>query len=613
VAADYGNFSAHLFLANSYEQLRQANLFDLRFETPAFSEYLLASLLGPADGRLLAQPVSQQEYTRLFERDTLGLSTSTEYLSRGAWSQYAAEFGTFGNSSFALEQDYNWDPGQTPNGSLETRQFSLKFKQMLTPRDGLFLEVLDFSKTSGDLAQRYNPQDAIAGLQAHETQEPSVLIGLDHRWSDTQRTLLLASRFDDDATLTNPRGRTFLLTDTFGNIDNFLPTDLTQLYSNHQTVNSFEVQHLITGERLQTVAGFRFQENTELVSNQQSINAGNAPNFESYFGQQGTVLADQSLSFQSIRLSPYVYEYWRVIDPVLLIGGLSYDYQRQPNNLLVGPLDAGTEIQRHLSPKAGFIWTPTRRLVVRAAYSQSLGGIDLDQSVRLEPSQLAGFVQSYRNLFPDSLVGGIGGARFETADLSLEYRFPTGTYVALSGELLRSQADQMVGGFERDLFGQGPAIQLDEQLRFQERSINASVHQLLGNYFTVGARYQLSDARLTSAFPDLDPSLPGISSTDRGVLQLISLNGSFQAPCGLFAGVDAQYWSQTLHNDLAGIPGDHFWQLNIEGGYRSPRRRMEVTLGLLNATGGDYRLYPINLYPDLPRSRTFFARLQLNF
>src|SRR5205085_8029036 len=69
VAADYGNYSSHYFLANSLNALRRANPSDLRFETATFNEYLLANLMGPAEGVLLAQPVSQQEYTRLFQRD----------------------------------------------------------------------------------------------------------------------------------------------------------------------------------------------------------------------------------------------------------------------------------------------------------------------------------------------------------------------------------------------------------------------------------------------------------------------------------------------------------------------------------------------------------------
>jgi len=36
-------------------------------------------------------------------------------------------------------------------------------------------------------------------------------------------------------------------------------------------------------------------------------------------------------------------------------------------------------------------------------------------------------------------------------------------------------------------------------------------------------------------------------------------------------------------------------------------------VGVLNLTDQDYRLNPLNLYPDLPRSRTFAASLQFNF
>ena len=47
VSYDYGNYSAHLFLADSYQQLSDPNEINLRYETPAESEYLVANLLAP--------------------------------------------------------------------------------------------------------------------------------------------------------------------------------------------------------------------------------------------------------------------------------------------------------------------------------------------------------------------------------------------------------------------------------------------------------------------------------------------------------------------------------------------------------------------------------------
>jgi hypothetical protein len=47
------------------------NRINLRYETPA-NRYLMANLLSPAAAGTLSQPVSQQEYAKLFQRDRLG-------------------------------------------------------------------------------------------------------------------------------------------------------------------------------------------------------------------------------------------------------------------------------------------------------------------------------------------------------------------------------------------------------------------------------------------------------------------------------------------------------------------------------------------------------------
>jgi outer membrane receptor protein involved in Fe transport len=405
-----------------------------------------------------------------------------------------------------------------------------------------------------------------------------------------------------------------LLTETFGVPDGFFPQDLSHEYHNTLTVDSLELQHLIRTPRLQTIAGIRLQGSKDRLSNLQTIDVGNSPGYEIYFGNSGDVVTNQSLRIDSLRVSPYLYEYWQVARTLLLVGGLSYDYQDLPRNTLFAPLGEANESQDQFSPKAGLVWTPFPRATVRAAYSRSLGGFDLDQSVRLEPTQLAGFVQVYRNLFPNSLVGSVGGAEFETGDASIEYRFTSGTYLAASAQLLRSSADHDVGAFQRDLFtSQGPAVQLNESLRFEEGSFNFSAHQLLGDLFSLGVRYHLSDASLSQKYPEVDPSLGNTSIAYRGTLHAVSLQALAQHPSGFFAGVNATWWSQQLRDDLVYTPGDSFWQENLWVGYRTRRRHAEITLGVLNLSGDSYRLYPINLYPDLPRSRTFFARLQLNF
>jgi len=612
VAADYGNYSAHYFLANSFNALRRANPFDLRYETAAFSEYLLANLLGPAEGSLLAQPISQQEYTRLFQCDYLGFSSSTEYLSRGAWTELAVQYGTFGNSSYALEVDYLWDPGQARNATFEQKVASASFKHMLTPKDGLYVEALYFRQDAQDIALRYDPDATFAGVRTREKQEPTVLVGYDRQWSEANRTLVLASRIDDSLRHVHPHGSTYLLQEIFGNPVGFVQTDLTQEYKNRPTVNSIELQHIARLSRLQSIVGVRFHDSVHRVSNLQIKEVGNAAGWDIYFGPPGTVITNQSLRLDALRISPYIYEHWQIADLLWLIGGVSYDYQEQPRNLLFAPVSDEQDYKDQFSPKAAVVWTPTARSAVRAAYTRSLGGVSLDQSIRLEPSQLAGFVQGYRDVIPASIGGGIDASRVETADLSLEHRLPTRTYLALGGQLLRSAVEHDIGVWDRDIStSAGPGIQTEEKLRYQERSLDASVHQLLDDWYSVGARYRLSEARLKRAFPDLPPA--GGNQRSRGLLHTLSLQSLVRYPSGLFAGAEGIWWSQELGGNLASLREDQVWQVNVFAGFRSPRRHVEITIGVLNLTDQDYQLHPINLYAELPRERTFFTRLQLNF
>jgi len=153
VNSDYANYSAHFFLANSFNELRDPNHVNLRYETPWLSEYLVANLLAPVGGSSLSQQVSQQEYSKLFEHDGMGLSSSTEYFSHGDWRQSAAQYGTFGNSSFAVEESYNSGRLYRPNSDLEETEYDIRFRQQLTPKDSVYLQVSIADSSGGNSAQ----------------------------------------------------------------------------------------------------------------------------------------------------------------------------------------------------------------------------------------------------------------------------------------------------------------------------------------------------------------------------------------------------------------------------------------------------------------------------
>jgi hypothetical protein len=62
-----------------------------------------------------------------------------------------------------------------------------------------------------------------------------------------------------------------------------------------------------------------------------------------------------------------------------------------------------------------------------------------------------------------------------------------------------------------------------------------------------------------------------------------------------------------------GPVGDDFWQFNLFAGYRFYRNQCELSLGLLNLTGTDCQLDPLNPSTELPRDRTLLARVKFSF
>ncbi|HKX62468.1 MAG TPA: tetratricopeptide repeat protein, partial [Verrucomicrobiae bacterium] len=159
VNADYANYSAHLFLANSYNDLRDPGQVELRYETPWFNEYLLANLLAPVGAGMLSQTVSDQEYSRLFERDGVGLVSLTEYSSNGDWIQSAAQYGILGSLAYTVEEDYRTSNGQRQNNDFEQLTLSLKLKQQLGPKDSLYFQAVYYDADGGDLSRTYDPRN----------------------------------------------------------------------------------------------------------------------------------------------------------------------------------------------------------------------------------------------------------------------------------------------------------------------------------------------------------------------------------------------------------------------------------------------------------------------
>ena len=613
VNSDYASYSSHLFLANSFYDLLDPQGVNLRYETPYVSEYLLANLLAPVGAGTLSQQVSQQEYSKLFERDGVGLSSSTEYSSHGNWRQSAAQYGTFGNSSFAVEEFYDTEHGYRPNSDLEETAYDFRFKHELTPKDSIYFQLNFANSSGGNTAQYYNQADAAsAPFRFQDRQEPIVIAGYHHEWSPGSHTLLLASRLSDVYSITNGRAPTYLVAaDTSGRVLQILPIGARQHYRSQLEIYTVEAQQIWQTPAFTTVAGARYQDGFfDTHNRQEHFDVGVSDLFPA------PVVQDLSADFQ--RANVYGYEQWQVLDSLRLIGGLSYERLVIPENFRFAPISPNTQTSYHLLPKGGAIWTPFRETTVRAAYSESVGGASFDQSFQLEPSQVAGFNQAFRSLIPESVAGANAGATFTSYGVSLEQKFPTRTYAVVVGEILESTVQRQDGAFVLPPTLATFPSTLSERLDFREQAISLSLHQLVGRAWAFGSVYRLSHAKLKDNFPSISDAVgagSGFSprTTMSGTLQTLDLHAIYQHPSGLFAQLKGSWTRQVNGDSQAALAGDDFWQWDILAGYRFPRRRAEITVGVLNLTGRDYHLTPLNLRQDTARERTFYARFNFNF
>src|SRR5262249_37658972 len=123
----------------------------------------------------------------------------------------------------------------------------------------------------------------------------------------------------------------------------------------------------------------------------------------------------QDVSDRFERVSGYGYYTWEVRRGLLLTGGVAFDQISFPINHRSPPVSDGETTRDQVSPKAALVWTPCPELTLRGIYSRSLGGVSFDESFRLEPTQLAGFNQSFRTIINESVAGSVSAPKYETA------------------------------------------------------------------------------------------------------------------------------------------------------------------------------------------------------
>src|SRR5690606_15683811 len=137
-------------------------------------------------------------------------------------------------------------------------------------------------------------------------------------------------------------------------------------------------------------------------------------------------------------------------------------------------------------------WNPWDQGHVRAMYSRSIGGLYFDNSVRLEPTQLGGFNQAFRSLIPESVAGLVPGAEFDVVSFGIDQSLRGGIFFGAGFDWLRSDGERQVGVLTNSTILPIPdsPSQTRQTLEFQKRNVSVYAGWLLGDQFSVSARYR---------------------------------------------------------------------------------------------------------------------------
>jgi outer membrane receptor protein involved in Fe transport/Flp pilus assembly protein TadD len=620
VEYDYANYSAHLFLADSLNALRDPTRFNLRYETAWFNELLLANLLAPVGARTISQNISQQEYSRLLEVDRLGLDTTSEYRSDGQFHELTSQYGAKGGTSYSLDLDYQHNDGIRPNNDLSRIEWYSQIKQQLGPKDAVLLFAKYQEYHSGDNFQYYDPRNASPYFRFDEYQTPLLVGAWHHEWAPGIHTLLLGGRLDNEQRITDRNVQSIVINTNAAGTPQFDGhEDFDNLaYRGRFDIYTSELNQIFQGERQSLVLGGRFQFGRFETQDTLGGAQGNAAFF-------ATPPAKADLSENFHRLSLYAYYTWEMLPHFYLTPGVTYDRMVYPDNFRFVPITSGTTRQERVSPKLGLVWSPVPEVTFRAAYARALGGASFDESFTLEPTEVAGFNQAFRSIISESEVGSVAGARYEVIGAALDLKLRSKTFITLEGQYLGSDVNETIGVFYFD--GSNPAANspppvlpggTPEQLKYKEPSVSATFNQLVGQEWSTGLQYRYTHSELTWFYPSIPATQAGLSDpplnrTESSGLHEVNGYLLFAHPCGFYARAEAQWYMQDNKGYTPARPGKEFVQVNLLAGYRFWHRRAELSFGVLNVGGSDYQLSPLNVYNELPRSRVYVGRVRLNF
>lgn len=608
IEQDYANASGHLMRARALQTREDPTRFDLRWEAARQNHLLLANLMAPPGAANLSQQLSQQDFYRAGDGGLFHGSSLTTYRSTGDWEETATLFGSEQRFAYALDGQWQSIRGDHPYAQFELAQASLQLRQNITDADGVYLQAGILRREGGDPSRLYDPETAIRDYRFHEWQEPALALGYARTWGPGSRTLALISHIEERLEIDNPEPQILFLRHNHG-----LPTSLSvdPFFDSHLDsrfpLTSLELQHILQSEN-----------SVHLLVAGAGLQTGELESFETLTRElnPNEFVSRSSPEFSEGR--GYAYYSFHGWHPLELTAGVTFQDMVYPRNADWSPVSDETDRRTAVSPKAGFTYAPWSGGVFRGGFAQGIGSQDFASSLRLEPSEVGGFPQTFHGLVPGASAGLLVGQREQMLAMGFDQRLGSRTFLGIAAEELRSWGEHTLGAMTHS--GMVPIpdqiAALPQDFEFREQAFSMYVGHLIGDRWAAGLRYRLADDQLDRSFPSLPSSLPGsaeFTGTVDAILHDLEGYALFNHECGFYAQWTSRWRGQHSSGGFEPPPDESFWQHDLAVGYRFLHRRADLRADLLNLFDQDYRLNPLNLYRETPRRRTLQLSLRIHF
>ena len=586
VARDPASFSAHRFLADSYNVLP-------RHEIARVSELLQSQLLQPV-GLTPIQPrlaesnlflisaggpgaLSFNEYNQLFTGNGLSLQASGLAGNRDSRGQELVVSGLSDTFSFSLGGFRYETDGWRANAGQKDTIGNVFLQRDFSPGTGLQFEYRSRDIDTGDLQMYYFGDGARSQLTTSAKTE-TYRLGLRHALSPNSTLLVSLLRQNDDR-----HAR-----------DTSDPNVVVNIREPGVRATGAELQYLYRSPRFNAIGGV----------GSYKLDRQQLTNFE-IPGLMFTSVDDFDASVKHSNV--YLYGYFNFLRNATLTLGASGDFFKSggrttttttdPFFIFGGDSVATTNASRskdRFSPKLGLSWNPMPDTTLRAAWFRVMKRA-LIANQTLEPTQVAGFNQFYDDIeatrstvfglaadrkFSGELFGGLA-ATWRRLDVPIAFLDPfTGT----SQILEKNWNERLLRAYL--FWAPHPSVALSAEYqheRFERTNdgLNFGLQEATTRRIPLGARFFLASG-LTL----------GLKATHINQDGLFQAKGGGCAPC--------QRGSSS------------FWLADLMLNYRLPQRYGFISVGVTNLTNRSflYQETDFNNPTILPR-RMAFVRLTL--